>query len=235
MARCRSRSRRRRGNCRAASARSRCRGSGRSGPGWPSPGPAVHQLVVHPGRAQDLDVLGPDPVRARAGHVGVLGRVLPLPHRDHGRGAGDGPGGELRGPALFVGAPQGGRAVDEAADAVGVRAVLARDAEPDVVEAEGPLQPPAQHLADQVGHLAAGALPLQPAGDRGVFVAQGESAGAARLVDVCGESGVGHARLGEEGVEQGVGLHGPLQGLVGIQASGCASRTGAGARDSHPV
>lgn len=53
-----------------------------------------------------------------------------------------------------------------------------------------------------------------------MFVAQGESEAATRLVDVRGESGVGHARLREEGVEQGIGLHGALQGLVRIRLMG---------------
>lgn len=184
-------------------------------------GPPVHQLVVRAGGPQDLDVLGPDPVRALAGDVGVLGRVLPFPDGYDGGRSGDRLGGEQLGPGLPVGTPQGRRPVDEAAERGGGRGGgLTGHAEPDVVQPDGPPQPAAEHLADQVGDLASGPLALQPPGDGGVFVAQGESAAAACLVHVRGESGVGHSRLGEEGIEQDIGLHGPLQGLVVLRLVG---------------
>ena len=88
-------------------------------------------------------------------------------------------------------------------------------AEADVVERDGPVQPAREHLADQVGHLAAGALALQPPCHGGVFVAEREAPGAARLVDPCGETGVRDARLVEQGVEQGIGLHEALRWLGG--------------------
>ena len=84
---------------------------------------------------------------------------------------------------------------------------VAGHAQADVVEGDRAVQPGGEHLADQVGHLAAGPLALQPAGDGGVFVPQGQAAGPARLVDVCGEAGVGDPGLVEDRVEQGVGLH----------------------------
>ncbi len=198
------------------------------GPGDHAAGPAVHQLVVRAGGPQDLDVLRPDPVRPVAGDVGVLGRVLPLPDRDHGGRSGDGLGGEQLEPALLVGTPQGGGPVDEAAERGAVRGHgLARHPEPDVVQRHRAPEPAAEHFADQVGHLAARPLPPQPPGDGGVFVAQGQSAGPACLVHVCCESGVGHPRLGEEGVEQGIGLHGPLQGLFGLRLVGARFTRGA--------
>lgn len=65
----------------------------------------------------------------------------------------------------------------------------------DVVERERPAQAAAEDFADQVGHLAARALALQPAGDGGVFVPQAQAPAAAGLVDVRGEPGPGDTRL----------------------------------------
>ncbi len=190
------------------------RGLGVEEPDDPRPrrdtaGLAVHLLVVRPGGAQHLDVGRGDPVPAAPGDVDVLGRVLPLPHRHHRRGPGDGRGAQHMGPLLFVRTPQRGGPLHEPAQRTGVRgAGLAGHPEPDVVERDGPLQPSREHLADQVRHLAPGPLALQPACHGGVFVPQRESAGAARLVDVGGEAGVRDPRLVQDGVEQSVGLHG---------------------------
>jgi hypothetical protein len=85
---------------------------------------------------------------------------------------------------------------------------FAGDAEADVVEGDVAVQPDGEHLADQVGHLTSGPLSLQPPCDGGVFVAEGESAGPARLVHMGGETRVRDPRLVQDRVEQSVGLHG---------------------------
>lgn len=72
-------------------------------------------------------------------------------------------------------------------------AALARQA--DVIERDGPAQAVAEHLADQVGHLAARPLALQPAGDGGVFVPQAQPPAAVSLIDVRGEPCPGDTRL----------------------------------------
>ncbi len=113
------------------------------------------------------------------------------------------------GPLLLVGAPQGGGPLHETGQRGGVRGGrIAGDAEADVVERDGAVQPGGEHLADQVGHLATRPLPLQPSGDRGVFVPQREPARSPRLVHVCGQPRVRDPGLVQDRVEQGVGLHG---------------------------
>ncbi len=180
-------------------------GSGRDTSGLP-----VHLLVVGAGGPQHLYVRRAHPAGARAGDVGVLRRVLPLPDGHHGRRTGgDGRGGEPGAP-LVVGAPQGGGVLDEPRQAGGPHlGVRPGGAHADVVEGDGPFQPYGQHLADQVRDLATGTLALEPAGDRRVFVPQGQAAGPAGQIDVTGEPGTGHTRLVDQGFEQDIGLHCP--------------------------
>ncbi len=179
---------------------------------------AVHQLVVRPGRAQHLYVGDAHARLPLARDVRVLRRVLPLPHGHHGRCPGHRGRAEDVGPLLFVGAPQRGGALHEARQRGAVRhARFARRAEPDVVQRYRPVQPGREDLADQVGHLAARALTLQPTCHGGVFVPQCQASRAARLVHMGGEARVGDARLVEQGVEQGIGLHGLSGGSVRAQ------------------
>lgn len=180
-----------------------------AGAGRDAAGLAVHLLVVRAGAAHRLQVGRGDPVPPAAGYVGVLGRVLPLPHGHHGRCAGERRGAEDVRALLLVGAPQGGGALHEPGQRSGVRGGgFAGHAEADVVEGDGAVQPGREDLADQVGHLAARALALQPPCDGGVFVPQCEPARPPRLVDVRGQSRVRDPGLVEDRVEQGVGLHG---------------------------
>ncbi|EKX63006.1 hypothetical protein STRIP9103_01615, partial [Streptomyces ipomoeae 91-03] len=170
---------------------------------------AVHLLVVGAGRPQHLDVGHADLVPPTARDVHVLRRVLPLPHGHHGGRPGDGGSAEHMRALLLVGPPQGGGPLHEPRETGAVLAGrLTRHAEPDVVEGDGPVQPRREHLADQVGHLPSGPLPLQPPCHGGVFVPQRQPSRASRLVDVRGESGVRDTGLVENRVEQGVGLHG---------------------------
>lgn len=172
-------------------------------------GLAVHLLVVGTGGAQHLDVGHADVVAAAAGDVHVLGRVLPLPHGHHRGRSGDGRGAEDVRALLLVGTPQRGGPLDEAGERPGVRGGrFAGDPEADVVERDGPVEPSREHLADQVGDLAARPLALQPPCHGGVFVAERETARPSGLVDVGGESRVRDTGLVEDRVEQSVGLHG---------------------------
>lgn len=180
-----------------------------AGAGRDAAGLAVHLLVVRAGAAHHLQVGRGDPVPSAAGDVRVLGRVLPLPHRQHGGRAGEGRGAEDVRALLLVGAPQGGGPLHEPGERAGVRGGgFAGHAEADVVEGDGAVQPGREDLADQVGHLAAWPLALQPPCDGGVFVPQYEPARPPRLVDVCGQSRVRDPGFVEDRVEQGVGLHG---------------------------
>lgn len=182
------------------------------GPGRDAARLAIHLLVVVAGRLEHRYVGRADPARSRPRYVGVLRGVLPLPDRHHRRSAGDGGhGGQVRAP-LFVGAPQGGGPLDEPGEGGALSAVrprLGARAHADVVEPYGPPQTPGQHLADQVGHLPARALALEPAGDRRVFVPQAQPTGPARPVDVTGEARTGHTGLLDQGFEQDIGLHRP--------------------------
>ena len=113
------------------------------------------------------------------------------------------------GTLLFVGAPQGGGPLHEAGQgAGGGGAGPAGHAETDVVQGDGAVQPGGQYLADQVGHLAAWPLALQPPRHGGVFIAEREAPTAPRLVHMGGETGVRDPRLVQDGVKERVGLHG---------------------------
>lgn len=157
---------------------------------WWAPGESVRTACASQVRTRRVNSAASpgrpgDPVPPAAGDVHVLGRVLPLPHRHHGGRAGERGSAEDVRALLLVGAPQDGRPFHEAGQRAGVRGGgFAGAREADVVEGDGPVHPGREDLTDQVGHLPAGPLSLQPPGDGGVFVSQTEPAGPPGLVDV---------------------------------------------------
>ena len=77
--------------------------------------------------------------------------------------------------------------------------------ESEVLGGEPAAEAAGEDLGDQRRGGAAGLLAAQPAGDRGLVVAQVESVLEAELVDAAGEARVGEARFGDECGEPAIG------------------------------